>query len=230
VFQKILVLGELEKGILRRMHIPQTKIEIFSNGVDSEHFEHHNPSSFLSKYKIKGQYLCYLGRIHPTKGLEFLLRSFAKIDGSSQLVVAGTGDPTYIESLRALGTRLGLRDRVVFTGYIFEDEKLQMLEGCDGLVLPSKYEPFGISLLEAMAHSKPVVATYPGGTDFVVHSENGFLLRYGDEKNLTDFMSTMLHDFETSRSMGRKGFELAKNSTWDHVVNRLEEIYEEVAN
>ena len=179
LFERVLIQSGFERRFLRKLHVKDEKIRLLPNGFDSSHLSRYDASVFCNKYGIDKGYFCYLGRIHPTKGLEFFLQSFArmtKADGNATLVIAGSGDRNYENSLRNLALDLGLNGRVRFTGYLAEEEKMSMLEGCGAFVLPSVYEPYGIVALEAMAHGKPVIATYPGGVEEIVKNNfNGFL-------------------------------------------------------
>lgn len=230
MFDRTLILAELERPILRGLGVSNGKIEVLSNGVEAKHLARRNPRPFLSSRGLETPYLCYLGRLHSTKGLDFLLKSFARIsnDEYSHLVIAGAGSREYTQGLHSLSQKLGISGRVSFTGYLTEDEKMFLLEGSHGLVLPSRYEPYGIVLLEAMAHAKPVIATYPGGTDFVKENHNGFVIRYGDEEALAEKMSILFQP-DVRKSLGKNAQQFAARQTWEIVAQRLEKIYQEVA-
>lgn len=232
MFEKVFALGELERRILENMHIEKEKIEVMPNGVSSEHLKVYDPKPFLKEHGIEGSYLCYLGRIHPTKGIEFLLRSFAKVGGvteHSSLLIAGSGDQDYLKNLKLVANELGLKGRVKFLGYLEEEQKMRLLEGCSGLVLPSMYEPYGIVLLEAMAHGKPVIVT-PGGADLVSQNYNGLLVRYGDEEGMARHLSTLLTEDDKVVELGRNGRVLANERIWERIVTRLERVYLEICN
>ena len=91
------------------------------------------------------------------------------------------------------------------------------------------YEPYGIVLLEAMAHRKPVIVT-PGGADLVSQNHNGLLVRYGDEEGMARHLSTLLTVNDKVAELGRNGRVLANERVWERIVIRLEEIYLEICN
>lgn len=109
-----------------------------------------------------GPYILFLSRLHHKKGLELLLEAFVPLAKSRELsswrlIVAGDGDPSYVESLKRKTRELGGDGRVVFAGWLGGTEKARALSGASLLALPSYQENFGICLVEAMAYGVPVV-------------------------------------------------------------------------
>jgi glycosyltransferase involved in cell wall biosynthesis len=102
-----------------------------------------------------GRYILALGRIHPIKRLELVLEALASVR-SLELVVAGRGEPSYEQRLRARARRLGLCRRVVWAGHVSGQAKERLLHGALGLVQASRLESFGVAVLEAMAAGVPV--------------------------------------------------------------------------
>ena len=105
--------------------------------------------------------VAYLGRLVPMKNVESLIYAFDRLRDDmtdAELVIIGADDVKYEEFLRNEVKRLGLRN-VKFTGFLTGTEKNQVLESCSLLVLPSKYENFGNSVLEGLARNIPCIAT-----------------------------------------------------------------------
>ncbi len=130
------------------------------NGIDLAEFNDLPPrGTFREKYpKLIGQpVVLYLGRLHHKKGLEILLPAFAQTDSQAMLVIAGPDWDNYQPTLESLVDRLGLRERVVFTGMLKGRDRIEALLDADLFVLPSYQENFGISVVEALAVGTPVV-------------------------------------------------------------------------
>jgi glycosyltransferase involved in cell wall biosynthesis len=109
-----------------------------------------------------GRRALFLGRIHPKKGLDLLLSSWAALNGSShgwELVIAGPDENGYLNEIKTTARDLNLLDRIRFTGPVTGRAKIALLHSADLFVLPSYSEGFSMSLLEAMACKVPVVAT-----------------------------------------------------------------------
>lgn len=104
----------------------------------------------------------FLSRLHPSKGLEHLIRASARLRDEGvhfNTALVGKGDTAYVDSLGALTSELHLNDRVKFLGHVQGDEKLSVFQAADLFVLPTLQENFGLVLLEAMACGTPIVTT-----------------------------------------------------------------------
>jgi glycosyltransferase involved in cell wall biosynthesis len=104
----------------------------------------------------------FLSRLHPKKGVELLIAAAALLRGRGRplrVLVAGSGDPHYEQSLRDLVRRQKLEDVVKFLGLVRGAEKVSLYQAADVFVLPTSQENFGLVLAEAMACLTPVVTT-----------------------------------------------------------------------
>lgn len=112
---------------------------------------------------IKGRrFLLYMGRIHPKKGCDLLIRAFADTAARTtqlDLVIAGPDQVGWVPELKALADELGVSDRIHWTGMLMGDMKWGALRTADALILPSHQENFGIVVAEAMACSTPVLVS-----------------------------------------------------------------------
>jgi glycosyltransferase involved in cell wall biosynthesis len=110
---------------------------------------------------LKGRKFClYLSRIHEKKGIDLLLQSYARLRDEYQdvvLVIAGPGDPATVNKFQSLGNELGLQDRVLWTGPLYEGAKWAAMRAADMYILPSHQENFGISVVESLACHTPVL-------------------------------------------------------------------------
>ncbi len=112
--------------------------------------------------KLKNQrFLLYLGRIHPKKGCDLLIRAFAQarkeIAPEIQLALAGPGSSSYIDELKRLVRESEISDRVHWLGMLRDDRKWGAFRSAEAFILPSHQENFGIAVAEAMACSTPVL-------------------------------------------------------------------------
>lgn len=105
-------------------------------------------------------YILYLSRIHEKKGCDLLLQAFADLDCSLRdidLVIAGPGDPAYVESLKDQASALGIGDRIHWPGMLSGGAKWGAYSGSEFFILPSHQENFGIVVAEALALGKVVI-------------------------------------------------------------------------
>jgi len=136
-----------------------------------------------------------LGNLTPVKDHSLLLRAFQRaFGGTPNVFLRIGGDGELLESLKALSASLGISDRVEFLGRLSRPEVIDELDNCDAFVLPSRYETFGVVLIEAMARGKPVVSTACAGPDAVVLAEDGVLVPVGDVEALAEAMLAMQRD------------------------------------
>lgn len=164
-------------NVLRRLGV-ESRIEIVPNGVDLERFycaQSRNRSAF--GYQPDDILLIFVGRLAPEKNLDFLLRAFAGVAGALDhvhLLILG-GGPQW-EALENLAGKLGITQRVHFTGMIAYDELPSYLAMCDAFVTASVTEVHPLSVIEAMGTCLPVMGIHsPGVGDTVQDGVTGFL-------------------------------------------------------
>jgi len=141
-----------------------SKIVIIHNGIDiSKLRKKVNEPEILRQYSISDEetVILYLGRLHPLKCVGNLIKAFRKIVHTiprAKLVISGKGSE--FRKLKELTVELGIENKVVFTGFVFGEEKISLLKRCDIFVLPSKKEGQPLAVIEAMAFGKPVIIPY----------------------------------------------------------------------
>jgi glycosyltransferase involved in cell wall biosynthesis len=150
-----------------------------------------------------------VGRLVPIKGHKYFLEAAKEISSkfqvpSSKLKFVIVGDGELRQELEAYAKELGISDNVIFTG--FKQELPKIYSDLNIVVLTSLNEGTPVSIIEAMAAGKPVVATNVGGVPSLVrHSVNGLLVRSQDVKALTEAILTLLKDPELRQKMGKEG-------------------------
>lgn len=171
----------------------------------------------------------FLSRLHYKKGCEHLLRA-AKLHIDSgkpgQFVFAGTGDESYITSLKNLANELKIDEKVHFVGQVTGQLKLSLYEACDCFVLPTSQENFGLVLVEAMMCRTPVITTK--GVDIWkdLLKSNGASVVDQDAAAIADAMAAMTADATKLSEMG----EAARNWVFDtfaedSLIGRYEQFY-----
>jgi len=233
-FDKVISLTSEEAGLLERLGASPDRIVVIPHGVDAIHFYRADTSDFLRKYALEGRdiVLC-LSRINRTKGLDILLDSFSSIVKSAPdltLVLAGgctsRKEEEFLAQLERRAIALGIEGRVVFTGRLSDAEKAGAYEACSMFVLPSIYEPYGIVLLEAAAHGKPLISTRTGGPkSIVVEGVNGLLVTPGSREELAEALLRIAKDKDMGERMGDEARLMARAHTWERVATATERAY-----
>lgn len=141
------------------------------------------------------------------KGVDEVIQAMPKVIAEmpeTVYVIVGDGDDR--ERLENLAAQHGLKERVIFTGKVSDEELTGFYKQCDVFLMPSRQEGFGIVFLEAMAFEKPVIGGNHGGTpEVIADNETGFLVQHGDVDALADRIILLLADDELRRRMGLAG-------------------------
>jgi rhamnosyl/mannosyltransferase len=144
----------------------------------------------------------FVGKFRYYKGLDYLLRAMAQVDG--RLLLVGKGEEE--ARLRALADELELGDRIVWLPHLESEEFLATLHACDVFALPSanQMEMFGIAQLEAQACGKPVVSTALGtGVEYVnLHEQTGLVVPPRDPDALADALNRLLDEPDYRAQLG----------------------------
>jgi glycosyltransferase involved in cell wall biosynthesis len=244
-FKKRLYIRAIEQPIMRRANTlialteaevhnyralgVQTQCQIIPNGVDTVQPKRYGESK-CSALGIEPDDLVilFMGRLHPTKGADRLLRAFMKIQRQfphAKLVMAGPDEFGILEKFQAEIKESGLQKRVIFTGMVTGDVKQDLLERSNLFCLPSDAEGFSMAVLEALANSTPVLLS-PGchfpevetsGIGRIVSAEAGAMAKA---------MGKLLKDKHALEEMGRKGREfVVRHYSWDTIVYKMEDVY-----
>ena len=177
-----------------------------------------------------GPYVLALSRIHPKKGFELLIESFATLKksglfGSWRLVFAGDGDADYVNQLKALARRRGLNGDALFVGWLEGDSKYAALKDASLLAMPSYQENFGISLIEAMACGVPVlVSPHVNLAPEIEKAGAGWVAALGEDE-LASALVEALGNEQERRRRGNNGRELAVSYGSAEVATKLIGLY-----
>jgi len=159
-----LVTNEYDKRILREGY--ELDAVVLPHGVDEVYLRMPNMAErFREKHEVKeGRIIAYVARIHPTKGLDLLIRAFAEIVRQvpgATLVIAGKGDENYLRKCLKLAEKLGIKDKVKYLGYISEDDKIALIDASEVVVLPTRHagESYPLLIDEVVSRGKPMIVT-----------------------------------------------------------------------
>lgn len=217
--------------------LPGQRVVCVSLGVDPAALE--LPKSrglFRRRFGIPedAPLLLYLSRLHSKKGLaDVLLPALARLPSEVRLAVVGdadVGEPEQMSLARAEAQRLGVSQRVTFTGSIYGEEKWACYDDADLYVLPSAHENFGITVIEAMARGIPCVVS-PGVQcgPFVDRARAGRIVPRDVAALAADLAALLAVQRCEREEMGRRGREfVARELTWDQNARRLADLYQDI--
>ena len=159
--------------------------------------------------------LLYVGRFDPYKNAAHLIRAFARVakeHPSVKLRMIGSPDPRYPEA-QALATTLDLNDRIIWQGYVDTDGLLNAYQTTTALVFPSKYEGFGLPVLEAMACGTPVICS-PVSSIPEVAGEAALMVEADNPDALAEAMLRILNDPTLFTRLSEQGITQASLFNW----------------
>jgi glycosyltransferase involved in cell wall biosynthesis len=230
----VIALNRMEEKQCISVGVKEDRIRIIPNGISTSEFEYlPERGAIRARFGIGPDWpvVLYLGRIHKIKGLDLLLDAFAPLVAklkNVRLILAGPDDG-FLTDLESQTRALGIEDRVIVTGPLYNREKLEAYVDADVCVLPSQYEVFGITVLEATACGTPVVATRRCGiSDFVARI--GYVVDY-DSHELGKAILEAIIAKKSNRDLAHDLRNLVKREFgWDDLIEKLEGIYEEIVN
>jgi len=208
---------------------------VIPNGVDVGRFGEPKPvpRSVVDPDRFEHPMILGVGRLAFRKGFHLLVESMPRVlsrHPGARLYVAGKG--MMMGFLGLLAESLDMEGKVNLMGYVPDDALPWLYKVCDVFVLPSvSAESFGITLIEAMAAGRPVVASRIGGVPEIIDDGiNGLLFEPWDSRGLSDALCALLGDPRRAEDLGRRArMSVEENYSWPKVARRIEEVYMEVA-
>lgn len=229
---KVIAVTGMEAGHYRSMGVKEDKIEIVPNAINLSDF-----TSLPAKGEFKHNHgldgnkiVLFLGRIDKVKGVDLLLRAFAGMVSEMEdvrLVIVGPDDG-HLVGLKELARELNMEDRVLFPGPLYGRDKLEAYVDAEVYVLPSAYEIFGITVLEALSCGTPVIISDKCGLADKIKGRAGIVVPR-DEASLRDALRTMLTDEPVRQRFIEVGRKLVEAEfTWQRVAEKMESVYHSV--
>jgi glycosyltransferase involved in cell wall biosynthesis len=209
----------LEVPWLHRMGARRTGV--LPHGIPPGYLGRTDGQAFRARHGIGGFLVTSVGRIDESKGFQWVVRALPRLPGV-RYAIAGPPGPFYPELLGLIKS-LRLEDRVLLLGHITEEEKLGLLDATDVFVHPSRFEAFGVSLLEALARGLPCVGSRVGGVPWLLE-DCGLLVEPGDVDGIAERLGRLRADAGLRQSLSIAGRAKAATMTWDRVAARYEQI------
>lgn len=171
--------------------------------------------------------ILFMSRLHPKKGLEYLIPALGKlVNQRFTFVLAGSGSPDYEAEIDELLVAAGIRDRTYRSGFVTDEMKDIFLQGADIFALTSHSENFGVVILEALAVGLPVLVT-PGVAlaSVVQHDQLGYVVEL-DVAAIASALQRWLNNPQQDQLMGDRARQLIlEKYTWDSIALNLVEVY-----
>jgi len=216
----IFVVSEDSKlRVNRYLNVPLEKQTVVYNGLDRNIFRP------LKGIKPKKGSLIFVGNVEDKKkGFVYLLRAMKYIDNKAFLTIVDGGAPHRASTMNII-KKLGIKNRVKFTGKITTKKLVRLYCKSEIAVVPSVYEGFGFPASEAMSCGVPVVSSDGGALPEVV-GDSGIVVPAKDEFALADALNALLTDRARLKEMRKKGIKRVEECfNWENAVNQMVEVY-----
>ena len=181
-------------------------------------------------------FVLVMSRIHPKKGLELLLQAFVDLIAEKRfqhwrLVIAGDGDPAYIQSLKQLARASRIEDHILFPGWLEGAEKVSALRSAELLALASHQENFGLCVVESLACGVPVLVSTQVNLCREIEAARAGWVTPLNPKDLKEALQAALQDKEQRRQRGLAGRELVRlRFSWPAIARELITLYGAIGN
>lgn len=236
-YKRIIVNSQLSKnGILKFYPVPEERIKVIHNGVDTERFNPINKEKYRTEmrkiHNISDDdfVILYVGSGFKRKGVSYLIEAVARLGNDYinknriRLLIVGKDN---LMPYKRLAVRLGIDKNIIFVDYASETEKYYAAS--DIFALPTFFDPFANVTLEAMASGIPVITTKKNGASEIIEDgKDGFIINTPLEIDaLTEKIRALLSP-ELRKEAGDKARKKAMNLTWDRMTEETLKVYDEI--
>jgi len=199
--------------------------EVIPNIVNDNFFNH--STERIGSHEFVFLNVCFLQK---HKCVDLLIKAFAKLfKGQPEIMLRIGGDGDQRQLLESLAYSLGIANQVQFLGRLSREQVCRQMAAANAFVLSSRYETFGVVVIEALALGKPVISTCCGGPEDIIRKEDGFLVPVNDLDAMVDAMHKLyknLHKYDAEEIRSSCKLRYSEQS----VSKRLLKIYSEVLN
>ncbi len=226
----------MKYSVVSTFATPEDKIDVVPNGVETAEFDslQFNEQEFKNRFALPHEKIVlFVGRHVWEKGLDILMGAVPMIlEKHPEAKFVVTGDGYHRQHCESLAKQNVPEGKVLFTGYVDDDTLKKLMKIADVIVVPSRYEPFGIVALEAMAARTPVVVADTGGlSEIVEHEKTGIKVWVENSESLAWGVKYVLdeNNREKIMRMVENAYSTVKEKySWDNAAKLTRKIYERV--
>ncbi len=237
-YKRIIVNSKLSKnGILKFYPVPEERIKVIYNGVDTKRFNPINKEKYRTEIRKKHNLsdndfvILYVGSGFKRKGVSYLIEAVARLGNdyinknSIRLLIVGKDN---LMPYKRLAAQNGIDKNVIFVDYASETEKYYAAS--DIFALPTFFDPFANVTLEAMASGIPVITTRKNGASEIIEDgKDGFVINSPLEIDAIAEKIRALLNSKMRNEMGNMAREKSKGFTWDRMAEETLKVYDEIS-
>lgn len=226
----ICISNQIKKYFLRKIKIKKNKVKVIYYGLNKKDLRNKKKTNLknINLNNLKNFYtICCIARHVKQKSIDFLIQSFYefnKIEKKSKLILIGHGPET--NKLKMMAKKLNIYDKIIWINYL--ENVLEALKLSDVFVLSSKYEGFGLVLLEAMYAKKPIIATKVSAIpEVIINNWNGLLIKHNDVNDFKSKLIKIKNKKNSIRLVKNSQITLEKKFNFNRMIFKTNEVYQE---
>jgi len=234
--QKFIAVSDLTRDIfLREYPIDPDRVAVIHPGVEKADFPQEKRGDIRQTVRRElgidaaEPVIVFASMNFEIKGLDDILFTLARLKTQNcefKLIVAGKGN---IKKYEKMAKKAQISEQVIFTGQLSKDKLNRLYQASDLYMMLSKFDTFGMVVLEAMAAGLPVIiSSNVGAKDLVREGENGFVIDHPSDYAYTAERLKLLLDKNIRRKMSAAAFQTASQNSWDTVADKYQAIYSEI--
>ena len=230
---RVIVCSEpMRRELMAVFGIPGDKLRVIPNGVAAQHFVNASCGTVGNMgFSPDDEIIVFVGRLVHEKGVQVLLEAMPQVLATHpRAVLALIGTGPHEQHLRQLAGDLGVAGSVRMLGFVSDSVRNGLYGAAKVAVVPSLYEPFGITALEAMAAGTPLIASDTGGlSEIVRHGKNGIITPAGNPQELASNIVALLGDEQLRHQLARAGSDdVRRLYDWRAICKNTISVYSEV--
>jgi len=227
----IAVSNATKENLTAKAGIKENKIQVLYNFVDLNKYNKKNITWSIEEERKKlgiGKdelVIGFVGRLAKVKGCEYLIRSLPYLYFPYKVIIAGNGSEK--NNLNELAKSLKVDNRIIFLGY--REDVVYIYHLLDVLVVPSIFESFGLSIVEAQCMFIPVIATDAIAlNELIKNKENGLLFELKNPIDLSEKIKLLYRDKELRSKLVKSGLESVKKFDLEDYIYNINKLYEDI--
>ncbi|MBI4653257.1 glycosyltransferase family 4 protein [Candidatus Kuenenbacteria bacterium] len=232
--KKIIAVSQsIKQDLIKIFKTPANKIEVIYNGINKELFSE-LPKLEIEKiknqYKIKENYILFLGTLEPRKNIKTLIEAFELFQKNSaikyQLVIAGK-EGWEAKKIYQKALRSPYKNEIIFTGYISPENLNGLFSEAKTFVFPSFHEGFGTPVIEAMAKKIPVITSNIESLPEITAGST-ILINPHKKQEINEALELILNNVNLRTKLIEKGFKRAKEFSWEKCAKETLKVYKNI--
>ena len=205
-------------------------IPLGKSGIFNTNYSLSEINEVKEKYNIKNDYLLFIGTIEPRKNIATLIKvfnEFLKLNCKYSLVIVGKKGWYYDEIFRLIND-YNISDKIIFTGFVSEEETPVLLNGCKIFIYPSLYEGFGIPVLEALSCGIPTITSNISSMPEVA-GDAAILVDPENEIEILKAINLLLSDINLYNLLKQKSILQSKKFSWENTALETLKLYKSMS-